>query len=1131
MKKTLSLILSVILILSACVIPQVGFAAEGLSKTFSTADNADTLAGWKLPDGYVLSDADGITHGATLKKVIYKGGVFSGKFEYSVDFKLVYENPGRVITNYIDDSNYYYIELNPKKNDITFKTFRRGVVSTHGTYPLPYTIKANNLVTARVISNGGEGMSFYLKVADNAEATIFENVHVKDFIAEGTVGYDPQSNPLKVNNFKVTLLGDKDFVPPVEEEKPEETPEVPGDVTEPEEEEEDSAEKVYDERPLEVVTALGIMDAAALENGKATVTAAEFKEIIRNLKSEYTADEKITLGVATKEIIKVLGYDVVISSKNSYNLQANKLKLLRGIDLKSSDAITNYDMAMLIYNALEVDVLLPSSYGDKVTYNTVPGTTLLTYVLKMGKVEGQVSDNGVTALYTSSQVSQQYFVINNYKFLLYRDDVNRNDYIGRYVEAYYDDSDEDNKKILYIDYSKDEKVLVITPDMFVNYNGGVFTYYYNGNKTRTATFVLGNPVIYNGYHYNQSYNKNTFENINHGSITLVSNGSNTYSTMIIKDYESIYVSGIVDRQFCVYDKAHDSDSSTYIYDFEFPLDDNASNSSYVPIYDAEGNKIEFADITVGSVVSIAKANVPHVAEMIVANESIPDFAINEMYNEDGFTVLSDFEETFKVNREYANAIDAKTFKLGHVATLYLDAFGYVTWADFTGEQELYVGVLVDSELTTGIAGGLDIAIYETDGEQQIFQTAKKIRFKDVDGSEDTLTRAQLAAKIKPGGVSLNEIVAYTLDDNDLITSFELPLDTYDINADNHCTKIHSASSEIKFSYKNISKSFDYKYYIGTGAKLFAVPSDKKTDLEEYRLESIGYDKEDIDSASNSLMSFYSIDGDNIIDYAIMYDFAGVSTGMSASKKDMIVTGTSMVYDEESGLNLYKIQGYVTSGVTIYAEPSVFNNARSVMTDSDTTPNIYSVQKGDIIKYSVDEKTGRVDDIVIIYRNNITSPTLSKGWILDADGGKYTETNTKSNPFSLSYTNNKFTISDGNTNRKAGGRRYIYGWVYDNRDGVLEITTQDLSASATYWNESGGLDATHSTYISEFHRASIYTMASVTFLNDKEGTVEVKAGSASDIKTFKQVGRNCSRVLIMLHLNEQANFNMIILNDK
>ena len=97
------------------------------------------------------------------------------------------------------------------------------------------------------------------------------------------------------------------------------------------------------------------------------------------------------------------------------------------------------------------------------------------------------------------------------------------------------------------------------------------------------------------------------------------------------------------------------------------------------------------------------------------------------------------------------------------------------------------------------------------------------------------------------------------------------------------------------------------------------------------------------------------------------------------------------------------------------------------------------------------------------------------------------------------------------------------------DGIMEVTNQDLSTGATYWNESG--TATSTQYITENHRASAYTMVTATFMDDKEETVSVKAGKAADIKSYKQVGRNCSRVLICLSGNEQSQLNMIILNEE
>lgn len=1145
MKKTLSLILSVILILSVCVIPQVGFAAEGLSKTFSTADNADTLAGWNLPEGYVLSDADGITHGATLKKVIYKGGAFAGKFEYTVDFKLVYENAARVITNYIDDSNHYYIELNPKKNDITFKTFRRGIVSTHGTYELPFTIKANNLVTARVISNGGEGMSFYLKADGGEEVAIFENVYVKDFIAEGTVGYDAQANPLKANNFKVTILGEKDFVPPVEEEKPEEDVEVPDDVTEPEEEEEEEetpVEKVYDDSALKVITGLGIMDASALEDGKAEVSVDEFKQVLSKLKYEFNGDEtKITLNTAIEYMVKVLGYDVMIGSRNNYYRQASSLKLLRGVNAKTSDTLIRYDLAEMLYNALHVEVLQNVTFGtEKVKYSTKNGQTMLTKILEMGMVEGQVTDNGVTAISGPSTVGQYHMVINGYEFFMHRDNYNRNDYIGRYVTAYYDDSNGAKKEIVYMDYYEREKTLVITPDTYAGYNANTFTYF-DGNTTRTARISTG-TAIYNGYYIN-TWNRAMFDNMSHGSITLVSDGGNTYTTMIIKDYKSVYINGIDGNTFYIYNKSYDGDGTTM--DFEFLADDNASATSYVLVYDVEGNRIAFEDIAVGNVISVARDNAGrNIVEIIVSTEMVDGFEINEIsYDADGNQIISDFTESYNVNVEYADAYDGKLFKPGDVATLYLDAFGYVSWADITGAQELYLGVLANCGMTLDMDANLKLAIYESDGEEQILCTSRKVRLLDATGTERNVTKQELLAVLAPEGTPINEVIVYTIDDNDFITSIQLPLNAPDRTKDNYLTKILEGTTP---NYQNMSKSFGYNYFLASSPKLFAVEKVKKTDLEAYDMTSVSYD----DANATFDAKCYSINGDssveNVIDYAIIYE--SVTKSIVTNQKEAMVTSVTKILDEESGLELYKIVANNGSGVTLYAEPSVATAARSMATYSSLTPSRYTVKKGDIIKYRIDTRTGWIADLMIIFRSDDYYPetvvgtervaVAQKGRVLDATLNYATVSPYNGNPLKVesgTFAPISASLDDSANASRTGGRRVFYGWVYDKYGDIIEVTNQDLSTGATFFNVGRQYSHTnlHPLYVNQFYRMSTYgNKVNVVYSNEgNEETINVSSGSASSIKSYKQAGRNCSRVLIMNSANETADYYMIILNNE
>lgn len=1141
-KRTLSLMLSVILILSVCVIPQIGFAAEGFSKSFSTADDAQSLAGWTLPEGYVLSDTDGLTHANTMQKVYYNGGTFSGKYEYSVDFKSVYENPVRVITNYIDKSNYYYIEINPKKSMASLKTFRRGSISTHGTYNLPFEIKATNLVTARIISNGGEGMSMYLKLDGGAEAAIFENIHVKDYIDEGTIGFDSQSNPLKVNNFKVTLLGEKDFVPPVEEEKPDESEETntPGS-------DENLVEKVYDETALKVITALGIMDKSALEDGKAQVTAEEFAQVIKNLKSEYVADEeaKITIGTGIEYMVKILGYNALIGSRNSYYNQANSLKLLSGIDAKTSDSLIRYDLAQMIYNALDVEILQYTSYGEKVSYTTIKGQTLLTFTLEMGMVEGQVTDNGVTAINGPSQVGQYHMIINGSKFFLHRDDVNRHDYIGRYVTAYYDNSDSQRKDILYMDYHEREKVLVITPETYAGYNANTFTYF-AGNRTKTARINVGSAV-YNGY-YRTSWNKALFDGMTHGSITLVSMGSGmTYDTMIIKDYKSVYVNGIEGNKFYIYNKAYDGVGTTY--DFEFMADDNGNSTAYVYIADAAGNKINFSDIKEGNVVSIAQAStVANVAEILVSTETVSDFAINEITtDENGNQIISDFDTQYKINKEYKNAFDGGDFEAGEVAILYLDVFGYVSWAEISDAKELYVGVLVKSGLTTDMDKQLKIAVYESDGEKQVFTTARKVRFIDNKGRESVETPVSLADKIK----NKNEYITYTLNDDDLITSLEFALDATSSKPTgaekNYLTKVKDGSTP---SFNYYSKSLGFELFFASSPRFIAVSEDNSSEMDAYSIVksiSSAYSHANLTSKFPT-MKGYSINGNNVVDYVLFY--GTVSKTIDVTDNEVVVTSVTSVYDEEAGGELVKVQGYNGTGVTLYALPGIAQSATSMVTRNDATPKKYTVQKGDIIKYKLDEITGWVEEFVIVFRSDGKYSTdndgddvadiavQTDGWILDGVLKTPSSTVKNGNPIKINSSGTLTTVSladDSSSSRNATNtRRIFYGWVYDKYDGIIEVTTQDLGTGATYFNLNGDYNYQnlHDDYVTQYYKISAYgTKVNVTYTNvGNEQVIEAAAGSASDIKSYKQVGRNCSRVILATSGNDDV-WYMIILNNK
>ena len=279
----------------------------------------------------------------------------------------------------------------------------------------------------------------------------------------------------------------------------------------------------------------------------------------------------------------------------------------------------------------------------------------------------------------------------------------------------------------------------------------------------------------------------------------------------------------------------------------------------------------------------------------------------------------------------------------------------------------------------------------------------------------------------------------------------------------------------------------------------------------------------IDTEYHSLnlpMKLYSISNDYMVDYGILYGFESKKVKNTPAKRDMVVTGVSRVYDEESGKNLYKILGYTNTAVTLYAEESVYNSAAEIGSIADDMDTVYTggLKKGDIIKYGIDSVTGWMSEIFVLYRDGdglYLDGTSSSGSNNDIDELK---------PFQIDTS---WVVTNTTSRTASSGRRYIYGWVYDIKGSVIEITTQDLSTGATYWKD---VNPDNTTYYSEYFRITPFSKIKIEYMDDKDSSISVSGGSASDIKTYKNVGRNCSRVLISLVGNQSSDMHLTIIND-
>lgn len=107
----------------------------------------------------------------------------------------------------------------------------------------------------------------------------------------------------------------------------------------------------------------------------------------------FEPDKTVTYDQAVKMVVSALGYSVVAETMGGYPSgylsKAAQLDILKGTQPET--AMTRGNMAILLYNALEVELFLQSTFGqDTLEFNTDAKKTLLSHYLKVEHREGVV---------------------------------------------------------------------------------------------------------------------------------------------------------------------------------------------------------------------------------------------------------------------------------------------------------------------------------------------------------------------------------------------------------------------------------------------------------------------------------------------------------------------------------------------------------------------------------------------------------------------------------------------------------------------------------------------------------------------------------------------------------------------
>lgn len=843
--------------------------------------------------------------------------------------------------------------------------------------------------------------------------------------------------------------------------------------------------------------------------------------------SNFNPDGEIsTLQICTT-LANLMGYgkyaEYFGGYPNGYISVANGVKMADGVGCTNKSA-SYYDAARLLYNCFNVEVCNFTVNENEKGFATQQGKTFLSEIMEISVTEGIMTDNGITSLAGVSEVGKSNVVVANIK--LSNTKANMRDLIGCNLKAYYTAEDE---KLLYAEKTGKNKELVISADEFEAYKNNVITYTPTGSsRTQTVKFASDAPVIYNGI-AQRSYDNNTF-NFEEGTIRLIApKGESSYSTVVVEKYDNWYVSQADIANNKIYNAAHDDDD--YTDDTVMDLTTGMEEGT-VRVYKADGTASDFSKIKLGNVLSVARSTQDdQIVKIIISEESKLALKVASIfYDDDAGKQRIEFsdESEYYVTSSYYNAAEVQNIRLNDEVNIYVNAFGNIAWMEKSGANEYTVGYLMKISKIDDMLDepAVKVKVFNEDGKVETLYFADKVQYRNADKytRKDDETIYEL---IK----DYYGIIAYSKNDEDEIKYIETPSEKRNNNGALQVMYNDPTGGVLNYNGYGAWRFFDNdKIIFNSGSVIFKVPTAENRENEKlysigasfvvnqkYNVQAYGFDG----TSGYSPYLVYVNEAENVGDFTI-----------SGSYKSWDLVFIKDIYQ---GINSDEEAGAIIIGSKFGPETSLTEVELFCLSDEGEDPTIgvqdtlksgktYNIQKGDIIRFKTDSTGERVNKVELFFRlngENQQNPNGPKGFLAGTigyfDGDNLEKIGYRTNPYAQedNLAGNGF---GGLRNAVTGGgnKRLAYGYVYSYKDNIIRYTTQDIV--------SGEFDETDDRYFTEYW---IPYRTSITIT--KEGKNYTVTSGLNNMKTYRENGRDCSRIITGL-MSSLTAFTIIINSD-
>lgn len=800
--------------------------------------------------------------------------------------------------------------------------------------------------------------------------------------------------------------------------------------------------------------------------------------------NKFAPEYGITRQEAQKVIISLLGYDSYALEKGGYpygySKTAASLGLINGISCAEDDVMTQKDAIYLFYNALDVKLLVRSSYSAEEKYEK-SNETFMTGLLMMGKVKDIMIDNGYTAINGETKVGIGKIKVGTVTASLPASIGNATEYLGRKTEMYYTTNEFDESTAVYIELDRSDDAVSFDIKDFEKYENNKI-YYYNGNRLCSKQLNSNAEAIVNN-ELCTVFDSSTFDFAD-GDVTLVNNDRG-YKTIIVNKYEYAVVSGVDVDLMRIYNKMRGVGAAGVL-----DLSGSTVDEDAIILYNDKNERISLEDISYGDTLNIRSS--ANFLEIVKINNIVPDFKVKNFSVDDEESIYKSETQVYKASEVFETLTNKTVINTGSIYRLYLNKFGEIIWAEKAEDESGMIAVLLYAK------------------KYELGETERYIKFYN---QNNEMVRLSCDEKIKLNGKPVKfddkcdlidarkgELVIYKTNDDGTLSELLLP-NEFGEDDGSPWYKIvpnkDSYGNDTEYYFEGQGKALETLFFAGDETIKFTVPEDE-ADYDD--IKNFSVNKFSFTDNTYFTVNAYAKDTDDVIaDAVVIKKEAGKGGTIKEGEAFLITSIKHTINEDDDPATLIKGYHFRIAQDAKYEEYYIADDA--VIVDFGTNGIGDPVDPSKPIEKVGPRTVKELSPGDIIYFNVDISDEISTIRVAyDSDNKK---------AFNAGRGNDFYDEANAGTYASPTNTTWA-GTVISRVDDGIRIATNYNPAAIDYKDFS---------QIKKHVVASqIRNPGSIILVDQTSGKTNVRTGAFEDIITYKDTGdvRSSSDIVVLAY---------------